>query len=225
MISLLFDIDGTLLRCGGAGMKAVSKALKQMFGVASVSGIRVHGRTDHGIMTDVFRAISQDYQAHRKTFDELYWQLLPGELQVSGGILLPGVLPLLDELAGDPEIALGILTGNAKAAAVSKLMHFGIDHYFEFGGYGDHHSDRDDVAACAVAEARSAIGEGFQERQVWVVGDTVNDIRCARSVGANVIAVETGGGSPSGLAEAGPDAQMVDLSDCGAFVRAIKSSP
>ncbi len=222
MISLLFDIDGTLLRAGGAGMKAVHQALEVMFGPVATPETQVHGRTDHGIMTDVFDALQEDYQTHRKTFDELYWKLLPAELEASGGELLPGVSPMLEMLAEDTDVAVGILTGNAKQAAESKLSHFGIDHYFHFGGYGDDHSNRDDVAAQAVANARLANGEKFQEHQVWVIGDTVNDISCARSVGAKVIAVETGGGTAAELARAEPDLQLSDLTDLETFLSAIR---
>lgn len=223
MISLLFDIDGTLLRAGGAGMKAVHQALEVMFGPVAAPEIRVHGRTDHGIMTDVFDGLGEDYQSHRKTFDELYWQLLPAELKASGGELLPGVTTLLDRLAEDSGVAVGILTGNAKRAAESKLSHYGIEHYFHFGGYGDDHSNRDDVAAQAVANARLVNGEMFRDQRVWVIGDTVNDISCARAVGAKVIAVETGGGTPDELAKAAPDLQMSDLTDVESFLAAIRS--
>ena len=57
-------------------------------------------------------------------------------------------------------MALGILTGNARAAADIKLKYFGIEQYFSFGGYGDHHSDRNQVAALAVEQARLNL-EGF----------------------------------------------------------------
>ena len=38
-----------------------------------------------------------------------------------------------------------------------------------------------------------------------MVGDTVNDIRCARAIGANVIAVATGGTTAAELEAAEPD--------------------
>ncbi|MDB2686565.1 HAD hydrolase-like protein [Mariniblastus sp.] len=222
MISLLFDIDGTLLRAGNAGMKAVHESLVEMFGEVEEAKMLVHGRTDHGIMTDVFAGIGQDYQKHRNEFDQLYWSKLPEVMATSGGELLPGVLQLLEALSAEPDMALGILTGNARAAADIKLKFFGIEQYFSFGGYGDHDSDRNQVAALAVAEARSSLKDSFDSDQVWVIGDTVNDIRCGRSVGAKVIAVETGGGTRKELLEAEPDIVFKDLANKDAFLTTVR---
>ena len=221
MISLLFDIDGTLLRAGNAGMKAVHESLVEMFGEVAESKLVVHGRTDHGIMTDVFAGIGKDYQQHRDDFDQLYWTKLPAVMAEANGELLPGVSQLLAEVSAAPDVALGILTGNARAAADIKLKHFGIERYFSFGGYGDHHSDRNQVAAVAVEEARLNLGDSFDSDQVWVIGDTVNDIVCARSIGAKVIAVETGGGTRAELLEAEPDVVFSDLANCSDFLAAI----
>ena len=222
MISLLFDIDGTLMRAGNAGMKAVHDSLVEMFGDVAESDLVVHGRTDHGIMTDVFAGIGQDYHVHRSDFDPLYWSKLPGVMAKSDGELLPGVSQLLDTLSADPDVALGILTGNSRAAADIKLNYFGIERYFSFGGYGDHHSDRNQVAAWAVDEARLSLEDSFDSDQVWVIGDTVNDVVCGRSIGAKVIAVETGGGTRAQLLEAEPEIVLKDLSNTSDFLAFIK---
>ena len=221
LISLLFDIDGTLLRSGNAGMKAVHETLVEMFGEVPESKVVVHGRTDHGIMTDVFETLEKDYQHHRGEFDRLYWNKLPGVLEKSGGDLLPGVVELLEVLAAAPDVALGILTGNARVPADIKLKHFGIEHYFSFGGYGDSHSSRDQVAAEAIESARSQLQDSFDADRVWVIGDTVNDITCARSVGAKVIAVETGGGTHDELVLAAPDEIFSGLSNVNDFLTAV----
>ena len=221
MISLLFDIDGTLLRSGNAGMKAVHETLVEMFGEVPESKVVVHGRTDHGIMTDVFDTLAKDYQHHRGEFDRLYWNTLPRVMEKSGGDLLPGVVELLEVLAAAPDVALGILTGNARVPADIKLKHFGIERYFSFGGYGDNHSNRNQVGAEAVEAARSQLQESFNADRVWVIGDTVNDITCARSVGAKVIAVETGGSTHDELVLAAPDAIFADLSNVNDFLAVV----
>ena len=135
---------------------------------------------------------------------------LPQSLKDRNARLLPGVETLLEHLASLENVELGLLTGNLKEAAQIKLQNVGIDHYFSFGGYGDSHADRNDVAVAAVENARDTIAS-FSSDHVWVIGDTANDIRCARHVGAKVLAVETGGVSAESLRAADPDLQMRDL--------------
>jgi phosphoglycolate phosphatase-like HAD superfamily hydrolase len=51
--------------------------------------------------------------------------------------------------------------------------------------------------------------------RVWVIGDTPLDVRCARAVGARVVAVATGWHSTEELATHEPDLLLTDLGDPG----------
>jgi phosphoglycolate phosphatase len=190
MHTLLFDIDGTLIRTQGAGFSAMAIALDEMFGISEVPSVSVHGRTDRGIIEDIFHQVEIDLE-HVDEFSQRYWNHLPRSLEQNDGWVLPGVLELLARLSDLPDVALGILTGNAERAAKIKLEHFELSQFFYFGGYGDHHACRNEVARVASQSAKQYLGERFNERKVWVVGDTVNDIRCARSIQSKVVAVET----------------------------------
>ena len=218
MHTLLFDIDGTLIRSGGAGFRAMRIAMSQLFGIDEIPVLEVHGRTDRGILNDLFDHASLDFDVHGEEFNRVYWQHLPDSLRATDGWILPGVVELLSTLASEPEFALGILTGNARRAADIKLDHFELSPFFEFGGHGDDHACRNDVAALAHAAAAEHLGSHFDPNKVWVIGDTVNDITCARSIGSRAIAVETGGTKPADLRAAEPDAQFETLADCQQFL-------
>lgn len=224
MITLLFDIDGTLIQTGGAGLTAISKAFERVFGTPELPEVRLHGRTDMGILTDIFDHHDVDYPKHRDQFDPVYWSLLPNTLNEVEGSTLPGVTNLLSGLNETPEFALGLLTGNAKRPAEIKLNHFGLQDYFEFGGFGDDHADRNDVAKLAKKSAATHLGPQFREDRVWVIGDTINDIRCARSIGAKVLVVETGGAKRSDLLEARPDVLMPTLEDNQQFLEHVSAN-
>ena len=71
--------------------------------------------------------------------------------------------------------------------------------------------------------ARSQLQETFNADRVWVIGDTVNDITCARSVGAKVIVVETGGGTRDELELAAPDVIFRDLSSVNDFLAVVEN--
>lgn len=189
----LFDIDGTLLNTGGAGGAAMLAALEEVFGVTRpIDGIPMAGRTDRAITHDLFRYFEIEHHPEVwRNFIGTYLRLLPKFLDERTGMVLPGIAELMDSLGRRDDVALGLLTGNLREGARLKLSHFDLYHYFKFGGFGDEHHDRDDVAR----EAFNAVRELFADvdpSQVWVIGDTPADVQCGRAIGANVIAVATG---------------------------------
>ena len=221
MHTILFDIDGTLLRCGGAGLAAIGQVMGELFGVKQLGKVPVHGRTDEAILNDLFAQSSLVFDDHRDEFNQKYWAKLTETLGESPSYLLPGVSVLLEQLALREDVAMGVLTGNAERAAAVKLRHFNLEHFFKFGGFGDFHSDRNDVARIALASARSFLGDRFDASRLWVIGDTVNDIVCARAINAKVIAVETGGASMSELEAAAPDSVLPSLKDHHEFFETL----
>ena len=127
------------------------------------------------------------------------------------GEVLIGVLEAIEQLHTCSRSHLGLLTGNIQAAAEAKLRYYELWDFFHFGGYGDHHVSRDNVAEVALANACGHLNQSIDPRDVWVIGDTQNDIRCAKAIGANSVAVATGGFSVDQLAEANPDFLLEDL--------------
>jgi phosphoglycolate phosphatase-like HAD superfamily hydrolase len=217
---LLFDIDGTLLNSGGAGQAAMEAAMRVEFGAARpVDGLRTAGRTDRAIAVDLFRihGVALDDEALSR-FYRTYLAQLPLHLTERGGMVLPGVSPLLEALRRREDVLLGLLTGNYKEGARLKLGHHGLHEHFEFGGFGDRHLDRDDVAREALAEVHRRFNGSFDAERLWVIGDTPADVRCARAIGARVVAVATGQYKVDELRNAAPDLLFDDLADTEAFV-------
>ena len=210
----LFDIDGTLLASGGAGKAAMEAALREEFGVpAVVHRVSYSGRTDRAICTDLLRGHGIEPDAHNLArLTRRYLERLPGCLRQMQGRVLPGVQDLLQQLIGLPRLELGLLTGNLREGARLKLEHYGIAEFFGFGAYGDHHLERDDVARTAWDHLRRRWPQ-VRGEDVWVFGDTPLDIRCARTIGARVVAVATGWHPPQELQAAQPDLLLPDLSD------------
>ncbi len=215
----LFDIDGTLVSSGGAGKAAMEAALAATFGVPAASnGVPYSGRTDRSITRDLFRAhgIAESPDNWRR-FLTAYLGLLPDTLARHVGRVMPGVVPLLEHLRTMPGTVLGLLTGNVREGARLKLGHYRLFDYFAFGGFGDEHHERDDVAREALRAALGHVGREVASDRVWVIGDTPLDVRCARAIGARVVAVGTGWHAHEELAAAGPDLLVTDLSDLDAL--------
>lgn len=212
---ILFDIDGTLVRTGGAGKAAMESALAEAFGVKELRDeVPYSGRTDVAIGRDLLRVhgIEPTPENQRKLRDA-YLANLPESLRTRGGTVCPGIPELLAALAGRPGVVLGLLTGNVRLGARVKLSHFGLWDFFACGGFGDDHHDRDDVARAALACVRQHVSRHVDPSEVWVIGDTPLDVSCARAIGANAVAVATGWHPLEELARHEPDFIFNDLSD------------
>ena len=211
----LFDIDGTLLRSGGAGKAAMEAALASEFGTpSSAADVPFSGRTDRAIAQDLFALYGLDNSpANWRRFVRGYLKHLPSCLARYQGLVLPGVAELLRDLANRPKVAVGLLTGNIRDGARLKLGHYGLFDYFRFGGFGDHHLDRDAVAQEALAAVCAHCNGAVDCGRVWVIGDTPLDIRCARAIGARAVAVATGWHDLETLTAERPDLVLTDLSD------------
>lgn len=210
---LLWDIDGTLISTGAAGQRAISRATAEQF-EGDLNGVEIAGRTDVEIGRQIlakYGATAND--ASVRSFLDLYVERLAEELPRGKGRVLPGVLALLQGAATNPEITLGLLTGNLERGARLKLEHYDLWRFFSFGAFADDHADRNELGAFARTRARQATGIDFAPAQIDVIGDTGHDIACGKAFGARTIAVATGPWSREQLAEHEPDFLFDDLAN------------
>ncbi len=206
-------------------MKALHSALQTVFGVSgSLAGIDFAGRTDPWIMRQIFSRFGiEDTRDNIAIYVDGYIAALPGILSNSGARVLPGVSEILVRAAEHPEVAQGLLTGNLRRGAETKLGFHGLWDYFPIGAFADDSEIRNELGPHALRRARGHWGVDFPADRVWIVGDTPHDILCARAFGARVLAVATGGSNVSDLAAHNPDAVLEHLGDPGEFWRAIES--
>jgi phosphoglycolate phosphatase-like HAD superfamily hydrolase len=224
---ILWDIDGTILHSTGAGMKALRAALQTVFGITgSFDGIDFAGRTDRLIIRQIFSRYSIDLsQGNVERYIDGYIAALPESLAANNARVLPGVSEILGAAAGRPDVGQGLLTGNVRRGAQTKLGFHGLWEFFPIGAFADDSEVRNDLGPHALRRALGHWGVAFPPERVWIVGDTPHDIACARAFGARVLAVATGGSSLSELAAHKPDAVLKDLGSAAAFWEAIGSKP
>ena len=205
---VLFDIDGTLIRTGGAGVKAFGTVCENEFGVPDgVKRLNFSGRTDLSIVKEFFRNHQiefTDENCERFLSHYVFWldQYL-GELH---GEVCPGIdrmLQMLETLPDPPLI--GLLTGNIRLGAEIKLRHFSLWDRFSTGAFGDDHENRNTLASIARKRAEHTLGRKLQGEEIVVIGDTPLDIECGRAIGAKVMAVATGGSTYAELERHSPD--------------------
>jgi phosphoglycolate phosphatase-like HAD superfamily hydrolase len=218
----LFDIDGTLLNSGGAGKIAIETTLVEDFGVTIRRQVTYSGRTDRAIARDLlqFHGIAVTPEQSERLVRG-YLRRLPGALTRHNGFVLPGIQSLLEILVSREDVAVGLLTGNIREGARIKLGHFDLFKHFDFGGYGDHHFDRDDVAREVLAVIHERYQGTIREERIWVIGDTPLDVQCARAIGAKAVAVATGWHTVNQLRDSEPDLLVADLSDHSPLLRLL----
>jgi phosphoglycolate phosphatase len=223
---VLFDIDGTLLSTNGNGVRAMMAAYTAVWGRdPSALDYRMSGKTELNITHELLALLGfsrAEVEAGLPRFWERYPRELRRHIDAACTTVHPGVAELVRTLAAREDTVLGLLTGNCEAAARVKLEMAGLDG-FALGIYGAHHEDRAALAPLAVERAQQRFGHRFEGRSVVVVGDTPNDVRCARAVGARAIAVGTGRIGMDVLARCEPDYLFEDLSRHDEVLAAIQA--
>lgn len=211
---VLFDIDGTLIRTGGAGVRAFGKVFHTEFGALDgFDQMKFAGRTDYSLVREFFGfhqipATAANFQRFFERY--VFWldhMLREGRTEICAGV--PEFLAGLKALPKPP--AIGLLTGNIRLGAEIKLQQVRLWDWFVTGAFADDHEDRNEIARIARERGCRLLGETLPPEAVLVVGDTPLDIRCARAIGAKVLAVGTGGASLEALREHHPDWAVPDL--------------
>ena len=216
---VLFDIDGTLIRSGGAGVKAFERTFVLEFGIRDATrNVSFAGRTDTSLVRQCFQRHQIELLPENvDRFFNTYVFLLRELLERSRGAACAGVRDFIGDLESLPDPPmLGLLTGNVRLGAEIKLRHFGLWDHFQTGAFGDDHEDRNRLAAEARARGASLLGNHLSGDQVLVVGDTPLDVQCGQAIQAHVLAVGTGDCSCDELRACGPTWVVKSLRDLSA---------
>ena len=223
---ILFDIDGTLIDSGGAGVRALNLAFDDMFSVTDAfRGISMAGKTDPQIVAEGLK--KHDIKSSNGIVPEflaLYVKHLGTTIDTKKGRVMAGIREALEVLEESDSFTLGLLTGNIERGAMIKLDAYGLARYFATGAFGDDDEDRNRLLPVAVDKLceRKSLSVSF--RDCVVIGDTPRDVECAKPYGAYAIAVATGPYSFSSLSGTAADAVFHDLSDTGKLIRILMSN-
>ncbi len=232
---LLWDIDGTLVRSARAGAfkDYTIPVLESVFGTAGrLREMTVSGMTDWQIVLEALSPEGFTSEQVRERVLELRERYV-AELERVSSLphdeplfqLLPGVREVLEAAREHPRYVSALLTGNVEPAARLKMRLVGLSEFFTLpGAFGDDSHDRRDLPAIALRRVSRRLGIKLVPSQLIVIGDTPNDIDCARHFGARAVGVGTGRiNNVETLRPHNPDVLLPDLSDTAAVMRAFDS--
>lgn len=212
--ALFWDIDGTLLVTGRAGMIAWERAFAVESGGAGFPSVRPDGLTDHQIAAWLLghAALDQvpgpDDQARVARLVARYEQELGPALPLREGRVLDNVAALLEWVsARRPALLSWLVTGNTRAGGTAKLRHYGLSSFFEetaprevaegagdsqglAGSFSSRVEPRAHIVRRALEMARTRHA-GLDASEVLVIGDTPHDVEGAHAIGVPVLAVAT----------------------------------
>ncbi len=214
---LLFDIDGTLLHSGGAGLRAMSQAFEELHDIPEAfEGISLAGRTDTAIVKEVFdhhQAPLSEFVLTR--YKNRYFELIAKEMQVDNPKkqLMPGVTPLLEHLRTRQDVYMGLLTGNWETSGRIKLAHFELSNLFAFGAFADDSHVRNELVPFALQRFTRHYGLSIDPENVYVIGDTPSDINCTKPHNVRSVAVGAAHYTVDQLKKHDPDFLVESLED------------
>jgi phosphoglycolate phosphatase-like HAD superfamily hydrolase len=228
---LLWDIDGTLIRSARPdGYKEYTvPVLEELFGTAGqLADMHVSGMTDMQIFLEALRNHGVTHDDLRERMHVLSERLTAEARKITGnGVtffkLLPGVRETLEALDRHPRYRSALLTGNIEPMAYLKMELVGLERFFSLpGAFGDESHNRRDLPALAADRIRKHLQLDLPPEHFIVIGDTPNDIDCARHFGARALAVGTGRFyTREEILQHSPDKFLPDLSDAGAVIKTL----
>lgn len=211
---VLFDIDGTLIRSGGAGVRAFAQTFATEFKLPEATrNVVFAGRTDVALVRQIL--LANKLEPSRANFDRFfdrypYW--LDHFLHQLEGGPCEGVREFIADLENDPrKPVLGLLTGNIRLGAELKLRRYNLWQHFQTGAFADDHEDRNCIAGVAQKRGKEFLKRPLAGQEILVIGDTAHDVECGKSIGAKVLAVATGGVKLKELTEHKPTWAVKDL--------------
>ncbi len=220
---VLFDIDNTLIGIGSGNLpqrRAMNAAFERAHGIPDAfDDVPFTGGMDLPLMIEVYRKWGQmtgesETPPDMSAFKAAYFEGLARNLDDwLGGSICPGAPDLLAALDADPRVQLGLETGNFREAAFIKLGRYGLDGFFQEGGFGGDHMEKRQVVAAAIERCQGVSGLSYGTGEVFLVGDTPSDVEAGTANGIETIAVATGFFSVKELAACHPNHVLPDLSD------------
>lgn len=234
---VLFDIDGTLLNCGGLGLKALKRAMEKLYNkTPKMTEKDLSGRTDLYNFSYVYKSLKgkNPTKAEIKKITAAYLAELPkeiAEIKKAGKFkVMPGIKEFLETLKKYKQVKIALATGNTPQSSELKLKAAGLDKYFSFtaGGFGMMSESRPELLALGVKSCEKHFKTKFTQNDVFIIGDTHRDVMAAKENGYHsAVVLEGGMADKAKLLRAAAELEVKNFKDIELFLMwlVLKADP
>ena len=224
MIILFWDIDGTLLTTGKAGVPAWEQAVLETTGREfQLSSIRIDGLSDYLIAVRTFELLGLDAE---EAADDSGWcagtRACSHHLPLRQGRVLPNVREILELMAPRTDVRSYLLTGNTRGGAAAKLTHYDLMEVLSRRRFRRRY--RRPPLDCRPGPRSGPARRACRRRTLFVVGDTPHDVHAANAIAARTIAVATGGYTVAELEAHHPWRVFDELPHVGEFLTLVDAA-
>jgi phosphoglycolate phosphatase-like HAD superfamily hydrolase len=217
---ILWDLDGTLMTCGADGTRALNETFRKLYGIEDAFSKAGVGHAMDAVLLDRIMESNGLDRGDLGRVRREYIATLESVLSRNPGKrALPGVRELLAYTDGSERTFSALLTSNLRLGAETKLKSVGLDGFFRVGGFGDDFGEKWDAALKGILEAERYYSVTFEKKNIYIIGDSIYDIECAKKIGVACIGVATGFAGYEALKEKEPDYLYEDLSDWKKLLR------
>lgn len=224
---ILFDVDGTLLRSRGVGLKSMQEAIEQLHGISvDPSTLDTGGRLDHHLFRELLQLAGlPDDQESIQHLQRVYIERMQHHFSIdTWAAPLDGAQTLVQAVHEQDDLCSAVLTGNIEETCWLKVRDAGFRReWFDFGVFGDEGLHRRDLPRVALRRYQQLRGTTLDPQRVVVIGDTPHDVDCALHSGCRVIAVTTGKSSREDLEQSGAHLVVDSLTDVEELLRWISN--
>ncbi|MEA1974624.1 MAG: HAD hydrolase-like protein [Bacillota bacterium] len=209
---LIWDIDGTLLSCKGAGRISLNKTFKDDYDIENAfDNIEMAGKMDINILKSILDKNKIDeYEINDIIYK--YGLNLRRQLEENSNLeILPNVKINLQNSQNDNRIYNVIASGNSEVGGILKLKKAKIHEHFKIGSYGNNFEYRACLVRNAINIAKFTYDINFSHDNIYMIGDTPDDIIAGKDNNIKTVALATGGYSYDMLKEIEPDYLFEEL--------------
>ncbi|WP_432400858.1 HAD family hydrolase [Wukongibacter sp. M2B1] len=201
---IFFDINGTIIKRDHRTDIPYQKAIDIFLNTQNgMDGVDTSARSDK----DVFMEVLDNHNTYFSEgkwlkFLKIYEEQLEAFRKTDVWRANVDSVDIIQKLSKTNH-KLSLITGELSIGARYKLEKLGVWKYFATGGFGEDGLRRFDIAKSALEKVKSLYSDGYEN--MYVIGDTILDIKTARHLGAKIISITTGSNTKEELIKENPD--------------------